>query len=62
MLSIKLRRRAYPEHPGLTGLESARPLADRLDLAQKASAALEQVLAFGRQLNASPDQIEQPYA
>src|SRR5438046_9826317 len=39
----QLWHRAYPEHPGLTGLEGARALADRLGVNQEASAALEQV-------------------
>ena len=40
----------------------ARALADRLGVAKEASAVQEQVLACGRQLNATPDQIEQPHA
>jgi hypothetical protein len=39
----------------------ARALADRLGVGQEAPAPLEQVLACGRQLNAAPDQIEQPH-
>jgi hypothetical protein len=57
----QLRHRAYPEHPSLTGLEGARAFADRLGVDQEAPAPLEQVLACGRQLNAAPDQIEQPH-
>jgi hypothetical protein len=54
-----LWHRAYPEHPGLTGLEGPRSLADRLNIDQEATAPLEQVLACGRQLDATPDQVKQ---
>jgi len=56
-----LWHRSYPEHPGLTRLEGARSLANRLSVDQEASAPLEQVLACGCQLGATPDQFEQPH-
>src|SRR5712691_747673 len=37
----QLWHRAYPEHPGLTGLEGTRSLADRVGVDQEASALLE---------------------
>jgi hypothetical protein len=58
----QLRHRANAEEPGLTGLEGARSLAERLGVTKQASAVLEQVFAGGRQLKAAPDQIEQPHA
>jgi hypothetical protein len=55
-----LWHRAYPEHPGLTGLERARAFADCLGVDQEAAALLEEIFPCGRQSNAAPDQIEQP--
>ena len=55
-----LRRCADPQHSRLAALERPGPFTDGLGLRQQSAAAPEQVVAFGRELNATPDAIEQP--
>jgi hypothetical protein len=57
-----LRDGADPEQAGVPGSERARPLAERLGVTEQAPAALQQVLALRRQLEAPPNSIEQPHA
>jgi hypothetical protein len=54
-----LRRGPHAEHTRLSALERARSLAQRLGVRQQATAALEQILPLGRELNAAPPAIEQ---
>jgi hypothetical protein len=57
-----LRSGAQPEHSHLPGFECACSLAKRFGFAQEASTALKQVLAFGCQLEAAADAVEQGHA
>jgi len=54
-----LWRRRHSQQSGLSALESTRPVAERIRLRQQATPAPKEVLAFGRELNAASDAIEQ---
>jgi hypothetical protein len=55
----RLRRRTHAQHAGVSALERARSLPQRLRVGQQSAGAPQEILALGGELHPAPDTVEE---